>query len=134
MGRGTHQHHLAPGKLDAACVGIARHLDFKDGPTGAVMVDNAEWLGKIGLLEFLRDVGKHFSVNAMVQRDSVRTRLEQREQGISYTQFSYMLLQAYDFLALFDRFGCTLQLGGSDQWGNILSGVDLVRRLRNRSA
>ncbi len=137
-GKASERSMLTTEKLAENLAGIraqlARHLDFNDSPTGAVMVDNAEWLGKIGLLEFLRDVGKHFSVNAMVQRDSVRTRLEQREQGISYTEFSYMLLQAYDFLALFDRFGCTLQLGGSDQWGNILSGVDLVRRLRNGSA
>ena len=109
---------------------LGKYLDFT-GTGGAVLIDNAEWLGAIGLLEFLRDIGKHFSVNAMVQRDSVRNRLEQREHGISYTEFSYMLLQSYDFLALHDRFGCRLQLGGSDQWGNIVSGVDLVRRLRN---
>ncbi len=108
---------------------LGKYLDF-EGTGGAVLIDNAEWLGAIGLLEFLRDIGKHFSVNAMVQRDSVRNRLEQREHGISYTEFSYMLLQSYDFLALHDRFGCRLQLGGSDQWGNIVSGVDLVRRLR----
>jgi tyrosyl-tRNA synthetase len=111
---------------------LSKYIEFGDGPTGALLVDNAEWLGSIGLLEFLRDIGKHFSVNAMVQRDSVRNRLEQREHGISYTEFSYMLLQAYDFLALHDRFGCALQLGGSDQWGNIVSGVDLVRRLRGK--
>lgn len=133
-GKSAERSMLSNEKLAENLAGIrgqlSRYLDFNDSPTGAVMVDNADWLGKIGLLEFLRDVGKHFSVNAMVQRDSVRTRLEQREQGISYTEFSYMLLQAYDFLALHDRFGCRLQLGGSDQWGNILSGVDLVRRLR----
>ncbi len=137
-GKSSERTMLTAEKLAENLAGIraqlARYLDFNDGPTGAVLVDNAEWLGKIGLLEFLRDVGKHFSVNAMVQRDSVRTRLEQREQGISYTEFSYMLLQAYDFLALYDRYGCALQLGGSDQWGNILSGVDLVRRLRNGAA
>lgn len=92
-------------------------------------VDNLEWLGTARLLDFLRDIGKHFSVNAMVQRDSVRTRLETRDQGISYTEFSYMLLQAYDFLELFKRHGCRAQLGGSDQWGNIVSGVDLIDRL-----
>ncbi len=126
---------LSPERLAENLSGIrgqlSKYLDFNDSPTGAVLIDNAEWLGAIGLLEFLRDIGKHFSVNAMVQRDSVRNRLEQREHGISYTEFSYMLLQSYDFLALRDRFGCRLQLGGSDQWGNIVSGVDLVRRLRN---
>jgi len=108
---------------------LERFLDF-DGPRGAVLVDNFEWLGRMPLMEFLRDVGKHFSVNALVARDAVRDRLENREQGISYTEFSYVLLQAYDFLALYDRFGCRLQVGGSDQWGNIVSGTDLIRRLR----
>jgi tyrosyl-tRNA synthetase len=99
-----------------------------DGPP-VNMVDNLEWLGGLTLLEFLRDVGKHFAVNQMIQRDSVRARFESREEGISYTEFSYMLLQAYDFLALYRRYGCRLQSGASDQWGNIVSGVDLVRRL-----
>jgi tyrosyl-tRNA synthetase len=108
---------------------LERFLDFS-GDRGAVLVNNADWLAKIDLLGFLRDIGKHFSVNAMIARDSVRMRLEAREQGISYTEFSYMLLQSYDFLALFDRFGCSLQMGGSDQWGNIVSGTDLVRRVR----
>ena len=106
---------------------LARFLDF-DGPAAATLQNNVDWLGGLGLLEFLRDVGKHFSVNAMVQRDSVRTRLESREQGISYTEFSYMLLQAYDFLVLYRDHGCRAQLGGSDQWGNIVSGIDLIRR------
>jgi tyrosyl-tRNA synthetase len=110
---------------------LARFVDFE---AGAFMLDNAEWLGSVGLLAFLRDVGKHFSVNAMIARESVRTRLEGREHGISYTEFSYMLLQAYDFLCLHDLHGCRLQLGGSDQWGNIVSGVDLIRRLRGVEA
>ncbi|MDB4932578.1 MAG: tyrosyl-tRNA synthetase [Myxococcaceae bacterium] len=135
-GKSDERSMLSPERLAENVAGLraqlSKYVEFGDGPTGALLVDNAEWLGSIGLLEFLRDVGKHFSVNAMVQRDSVRNRLEQREHGISYTEFSYMLLQAYDFLALHDRFGCTLQLGGSDQWGNIVSGVDLVRRLRGR--
>ena len=101
-------------------VGQALHLQFED---------NASWLNSLGMIPFLRDVGKHFSVNAMVQRDSVKTRLEAREQGISYTEFSYMLLQAYDFLELYRRHGCQLQLGGSDQWGNIVSGSDLIGRM-----
>lgn len=113
---------------------LERFLDFDDGPTGAILVDNQAWLGTVSLLDFLRDIGKHFSVNAMVQRDSVRTRLEQREHGISYTEFSYMLLQAYDYLELHGRYGCALQVGGSDQWGNIVSGADLVRRLRGQEA
>jgi tyrosyl-tRNA synthetase len=108
---------------------LERFLDFS-GSDGAVMVDNAEWLCRLNLVEFLRDVGKHFSINAMVQRDAVKLRVESREQGMSYTEFSYALLQAYDFLELHDRLGCRLQMGGSDQWGNIVDGCDLVRRLR----
>jgi tyrosyl-tRNA synthetase len=106
---------------------FASFLSF-DGPTAATLVDNAEWLAKLGFLEVLRDVGKHFSVNMMIQKDSVRERLQQREQGISYTEFSYMVLQAYDFWHLQHHHGVTLQIGGSDQWGNITAGVDLVRR------
>jgi tyrosyl-tRNA synthetase len=99
-----------------------------EGPAVRI-VDNLEWLGGLRLLDFLRDVGKHFAVNQMIQRDSVKQRFESREEGISYTEFSYMLLQAYDFLELHKRYGCRLQSGASDQWGNIVSGVDLVRRL-----
>ena len=99
-----------------------------EGPAVRI-VDNLEWLGGLRLLDFLRDVGKHFAVNQMIQRDSVKSRFESREEGISYTEFSYMLLQAYDFLELHKRYGCRLQSGASDQWGNIVSGVDLVRRL-----
>lgn len=106
-----------------------RLLGF-DGPRAARIVNNADWLGKISFIEALRDVGKHFSVNAMVQRDSVRKRLEEREQGISYTEFSYMLLQAYDFLHLHDTLGVTVQVAGSDQWGNIVAGIDLTRKSR----
>jgi tyrosyl-tRNA synthetase len=103
---------------------LARFLDF-DGPRGALLVDNAAWLGRLPLVTFLRDVGKHFTVGTMLQKESVRSRME---TGISYTEFSYMLLQAYDFLELFRRFGCELQLGGSDQWGNITAGIELIRR------
>ena len=92
------------------------------------MVNNADWLRRQNLLEFLRDIGKHFTVNEMIKRDSVRTRIEAPEASISYTEFSYMLLQAYDYFYLFENRGCTLQVGASDQWGNILSGVDLIRR------
>lgn len=111
---------------------LERFLDF--GQEGAILEDNATWLMSVGLLDFLRDVGKLFSVNDMIRKDSVRSRLEGREQGISFTEFSYMLLQAWDFLQLFDRYGCRLQLGGSDQWGNIIEGVDLIRRLRETQA
>jgi len=97
-------------------------------PNGAVIVNNADWLSKLGYLEVLRDVGKHFSVNAMIQKDSVRERLNNREQGISYTEFSYMLLQAYDFYHLRREKNCTVQIAGSDQYGNIVSGIDLIRR------
>jgi tyrosyl-tRNA synthetase len=113
---------------------LGRFLDFgppDDEHASAILVDNVEWLGHVGLLEFLRDVGKVFSVNEMIRKDSVRARLEGREQGLSFTEFTYMLLQSWDFVQLYDRFGCRLQLGGSDQWGNITEGVDLVRRLRS---
>src|SRR6202035_1778515 len=96
--------------------------------SSALLLDNSAWLSSITAIEFLRDVGKHFTVNQMLAKESVRSRLERPDQGISYTEFSYMLLQAYDFLQLFDAHGCTLQLGGSDQWGNIVAGVDLIRR------
>lgn len=92
------------------------------------MVNNAEWLRELNYMEFLRDIGKHFTVNEMIKRDTVRPRLETPDQSISYTEFSYMLLQAYDFLELHKRYDCDLQVGGSDQWGNIISGVDLIRR------
>jgi tyrosyl-tRNA synthetase len=100
----------------------------------ALMLNNAEWLMPLDLLGFLRDIGKHFSVNEMIKRDSVRTRLEERDQGISFTEFAYMLLQAYDFYHLFQHFDCTIQMGGSDQWGNILSGKELIRRILGQRA
>ncbi|MET0283973.1 MAG: tyrosine--tRNA ligase [Polyangiales bacterium] len=104
---------------------LERFIDFK---AGATLVNNADWLQKLSFIDVLRTIGKHFSVNAMIQRDSVRTRLESREQGISYTEFSYMLLQAYDYLHLHKTMNVTLQMAGSDQFGNIASGVDLIRR------
>ncbi|MEZ5965849.1 MAG: tyrosine--tRNA ligase [Planctomycetota bacterium] len=112
---------------------LERFLDF-EGSHAARMLDNAEWLCRLNLVDFLRDIGKHFTVNQMIQRDSVQTRLQGREQGISFTEFTYSLLQAYDFLELYDRHACRLQLGGSDQWGNIVDGTDLIRRLRGGSA
>ncbi len=106
-----------------------RVLDFS-GSYAARLRNNADWLKQLSFLGVLRDIGKHFSVNMMIQKDSVRERLHHREQGISYTEFSYMLLQAYDFLHLYDNDGVTIQAAGSDQWGNIVAGVDLIRRLR----
>ena len=108
---------------------LEKMLTFEGG-NAAVMVNNADWLCELRLLDFLRDIGKHFSVNVMLAKESVRARLEDREHGISYTEFTYSLLQAYDFLHLHDSFGCRLQIGGSDQWGNIVAGMDLTRRLR----
>jgi tyrosyl-tRNA synthetase len=107
---------------------IERFFANDEGPP-ARLVDNLDWLGGVRLLDFLRDIGKHFAVNQMIQRDSVKQRFESREAGISYTEFSYMLLQAYDFHELHRRHGCRMQIGASDQWGNIVSGVELVRRL-----
>jgi tyrosyl-tRNA synthetase len=108
---------------------MERLLDFSAGISNrASIVNNLDWLGKLGYLEVLRDVGKHFSINEMIQRDSVKRRLEQREHGISYTEFSYALLQAYDFLHLYRAERCTVQLAGSDQYGNIVAGIDLIRR------
>ena len=112
---------------------LSRFLDFDGGRNPARIVNNAEWLAAVGLLSFLRDAGKHFTVNYMLQKESVSRRLES-EDGISFTEFSYLLLQAYDYLQLFDRYGCTLQLGGSDQWGNITAGIELIRKLRARKA
>lgn len=108
---------------------MRRFLDF-DGANPAVLVNNYDWMGNFGYLEFLRDIGKHFPVNVMLTKDSVRSRLERTDAGLSYTEFSYMLLQAYDFVQLFDQYGCEIQVGGSDQWGNITAGIDLARRLR----
>lgn len=107
---------------------FSRFLTFGDGPTDAVMVNNADWLDQIQYVPFLRDYGRHFSVNRMLTMDSVRLRLE-REQPLSFLEFNYMVLQAYDFVELYRRSGCRLQLGGSDQWGNIVSGVELGRRV-----
>jgi tyrosyl-tRNA synthetase len=112
---------------------LSRFLDFDREGNAARIVNNAEWLGTIDLLSFLRDAGKHFTVNYILQKESVSRRLES-EEGISFTEFSYLLLQAYDFLQVFDRYGCTLQMGGSDQWGNITAGVDLIRKVRAKKA
>ncbi len=119
--------------VDAIKLQLARFLDFEVRRNPARLANNADWLLKVPMMTFLRDVGKHFTVNYMTSKDSVKTRL-QREEGISYAEFSYMLLQAYDFQQLYDRFGCTLQAGGSDQWGNITAGAELIRRTRDARA
>jgi len=107
---------------------FARYLAYGDGPGDALMLDNAEWLDGLNYLEFLRDIGRHFSVNRMLSFESVKSRLD-REQSLSFLEFNYMILQAYDFLELNRRYGCVLQMGGSDQWGNIVNGIDLTRRV-----
>ncbi len=108
---------------------LRRFLDFDCGENSALLVNNADWMGRFGYLEFLRDVGKHFPVNVMLTKESVKSRLDRSDAGLSYTEFSYMLLQAYDFVHLHEHFECELQVGGSDQWGNITAGIDLARRL-----
>ena len=107
---------------------FAKMLDFGDGPTDAILVDNAEWLDRLEYLPFLREVGQHFSINRMLSFDSVKLRLD-REQSLSFLEFNYMILQAYDFRELSQRYGCRLQMGGSDQWGNIVNGIELTRRM-----
>jgi tyrosyl-tRNA synthetase len=128
---------LTPEQIEANLAGLRRQLepflDFRASKNAAVMVNNADWLAAIPMMEFLRDVGKFFTVNYMLSKESVRRRIDS-EKGISFTEFSYMLLQAYDFLVLHDRYGCRLQMGGSDQWGNITAGMDLIGRLRRVQA
>jgi tyrosyl-tRNA synthetase len=128
---------LTAAEIEANVVGIrpqlAHFLDFDRPDNPARLVNNADWLASFDLLGFLRDTGKYFTVNYMLQKESVHRRLES-EEGISYTEFSYLLLQARDFVELFDRHGCTMQMGGSDQWGNITAGIDLIRKLRAQKA
>ena len=123
---------LTDAQINANIEGIKKafspYVRFGDGPTDAVMVNNAEWLDALNYIGFLRDIGRHFSVNRMLSFESVKSRLD-REQSLSFLEFNYMILQAYDFLELHRRYGCLLQMGGSDQWGNIVNGVDLTRRV-----
>jgi len=123
---------LTPAQIDDNIAGIKRvfssYVTFGDGPTDALMLNNAEWLDGLNYLDFLRDIGRHFSVNRMLAFESVKSRLD-REQSLSFLEFNYMILQAYDFLELNRRYGCLLQMGGSDQWGNIVNGIDLTRRV-----
>ncbi|MFG6562062.1 tyrosine--tRNA ligase [Sulfitobacter sp. 1A15299] len=123
---------LTPEAIDDNIEGIrqvfARYLDYGEGETGALMLNNAEWLDGLNYLDFLRDIGRHFSINRMLSFESVKSRLD-REQSLSFLEFNYMILQAYDFMELHRRYGCILQMGGSDQWGNIVNGIDLTRRV-----
>ena len=131
--KATERQLLTRELVDENVAGIRKQLeqfiDF-DGENAAEMVNNIDWMEKWSYIDFLRDVGKHFSVNVMMARDSVKQRLTDRDQGMSYTEFSYSLLQSYDFLHLYDEYNCQLQIGGSDQWGNIVAGMDLTRRMR----
>jgi tyrosyl-tRNA synthetase len=123
---------LGPEQIDENIAGIKKvfsaYLTYGDGPSDAIMVNNAEWLDELNYLDFLRDIGRHFSINRMLAFESVKSRLD-REQSLSFLEFNYMILQAYDFMELHRRYGCVLQMGGSDQWGNIVNGIDLTRRV-----
>ncbi|WP_283177486.1 tyrosine--tRNA ligase [Gemmobacter sp. 24YEA27] len=126
---------LTPEKIDENIAGMgrvfAKYLDYSDAPNGAIMLNNAEWLDHLNYLDFLRDIGRHFSVNRMLSFESVKSRLD-REQSLSFLEFNYMILQAYDFVEINRRYGCLLQMGGSDQWGNIVNGIDLARRVAEK--
>ncbi|MDD9723070.1 tyrosine--tRNA ligase [Sulfitobacter sp. PR48] len=123
---------LGPDQIAENIAGIRKvfsaYLTYGDGPSDALMIDNAEWLDGLNYLDFLRDIGRHFSINRMLSFESVKSRLD-REQSLSFLEFNYMILQAYDFMELHRRYGCILQMGGSDQWGNIVNGIDLTRRV-----
>jgi tyrosyl-tRNA synthetase len=123
---------LTPEQIDENISGIKKvfsaYLTYGDGPSDAKMINNAEWLDGLNYLDFLRDIGRHFSINRMLSFESVKSRLD-REQSLSFLEFNYMILQAYDFMELHRRYGCILQMGGSDQWGNIVNGIDLTRRV-----
>jgi tyrosyl-tRNA synthetase len=134
-GKSQERNLLSPAAIEQNLAGLReqmrRFLDFDAGQHAAALVNNYDWTGPFSYLEFLRDVGKNFPVNVMLAKDSVKSRLERDDAGLSYTEFSYMLLQAYDFMYLYDAFGCEIQVGGSDQWGNITAGIDLARRMRS---
>lgn len=135
-GKSKERNLLSSDDLERNVAGMARQmrrfLDFDCGENAAVLVNNLDWMGAWSYLDFLREVGKNFPVNVMMAKDSVKSRLGREDTGISYTEFSYMLLQAYDFVHLFDQYDCQLQAGGSDQWGNITAGIDLARRMRGK--
>jgi tyrosyl-tRNA synthetase len=130
-GKSDERQLLSKDALAANVAGLERQMShfLEFGNDGAILVNNADWLGRMSYVEFLRDVGKNFPVNVMMAKDSIKSRLDREDAGISYTEFSYMLLQAYDFVHLWRTFGCELQIGGSDQWGNITAGIDLARRI-----
>jgi tyrosyl-tRNA synthetase len=134
-GRDTERSLMTPAQIDENIAGLkgvfARLLTYGDGPTDALMLNNAEWLDDLRYLDFLRDIGRHFSINRMLSFESVKSRLD-REQSLSFLEFNYMILQAYDFMELNRRYRCLLQMGGSDQWGNIVNGIDLTRRVLDR--
>src|SRR5580658_5397979 len=136
-GKSTERNLLSTEALEENIAGIQgqlrRLLDFENKTNPALLLNNADWVRPIGVLDFLREVGKHFTVNAMMAKDSVRSRME-GTSGISFTEFSYSLLQAYDFLHLHEKYGCLLQTGGADQWGNITAGIDLIRRKHEKIA
>lgn len=133
-GKSAERNLLTDATVDANAKSLRAQFTQLLGGVDFEMVNNADWLRKISMMEFLRDVGKYFTVNEMIKRDSVRPRLETPDQSISYTEFSYMLLQAFDYLELHKRYGCDLQVGGSDQWGNIISGVELIRKTTGDTA
>lgn len=120
---------VVAGWVDKLKAQVSQFIDFESGENAADVVNNLDWVGGINVLDFLRDVGKHFSVNNMINKESVKQRLDRDGAGISYTEFTYMLLQSYDFAELYEREKCTVQIGGSDQWGNITGGIDLARRM-----
>jgi tyrosyl-tRNA synthetase len=134
-GKSAERNLLGAAEVERNLAGIrenlSRFLDFNHPTAPARIVNNNDWLGKFSYIEFLRDVGKHFRMGAMLGKESVRSRMDASEEGMSYAEFSYQLLQAYDFLHLYDAEGCTMQIGGSDQWGNITAGIDLIRKLRS---
>ena len=134
-GKSQERNLLSIDQLRENVVGIREQmrafLDFDDGENSAILVNNFDWMQRFSYLEFLRDIGKNFPVNVMLAKDSVKGRLERSDSGLSYTEFSYMLLQAFDFVHLYKEHGCELQVGGSDQWGNITAGIDLARRMHS---
>jgi tyrosyl-tRNA synthetase len=129
--RKLNTHDVVANWVDKLKAQVSRFIDFDCGANSAVVANNLDWTGDMNLLSFLRDIGKHFSVNNMINKESVKQRIEREGEGISFTEFSYMLLQSYDFAELYQRNQCTLQIGGSDQWGNIIGGIDLTRRLHS---
>lgn len=120
---------IVAGWVDKLKAQVSQFIDFDSGENVAEVVNNLDWIGSVNVLDFLRDVGKHFSINNMIQKESVKQRIDREGAGISFTEFTYMILQSYDFAELYKQNNCTLQIGGSDQWGNITGGIDLARRM-----